>query len=104
MDGKGHLWSRECIPRQITQDGKTILLRLCSLCGRNFAQRIDGPDWRAVHIGVFRVELLADAVNKRWREEECPRRRDPDDAIARTAGPFQIRKFCGPEKKRKVVS
>ena len=101
MDGKGHLWSRECIPRQITQDGKTILLRLCSLCGRNFAQRIDDPDWRAVHIGVFRVELLADAVNKRWREEECPRRRDPDDAIARTAGAVSNKEVLRSRKKEK---
>jgi hypothetical protein len=42
MDDKNHLWSTESIPHRIEQDGKTILLRQCSLCGRDFAQGIGG--------------------------------------------------------------
>jgi len=48
-DGKNHHWSGS-ISRQIQQDGKTILLRHCSLCGRDFALRMDGSNWRAVYI------------------------------------------------------
>jgi hypothetical protein len=50
---------------------------------RDFAQGIDGSAWRAVYIGLFKVELLADAVNERWLNEECPKQRLPDDDQAR---------------------
>lgn len=76
-----HVWSGN--PRQTKQDGTTIILRQCSLCRRDFAQGVDDSDWRAAYIGVFKVELLADAVNERWLKEECPRRRVPEDDIAR---------------------
>jgi len=82
-DGKNHHWSGS-ISRQIQQDGKTILLRHCSLCGRDFALRMDGSNWRAVYIGVFRIKPLADPVNQRWLEEECPKERLPEDDIARS--------------------
>jgi hypothetical protein len=87
MDDKNHLWSGESIPHRIDQDGKTILLRQCSLCGRDFAQGIGGCGWRAVYIGVFKVEVLADAVRKRWLKEECPRQRLPTDEKARATRP-----------------
>jgi hypothetical protein len=83
MDNKNHVWSGGNTPHRIKQDGRAVLLRKCSLCRRDFAQGIDGLDWRAVHIGVFKVELLPDAVSSRWLEEECPRYLLPDDDIAR---------------------
>jgi hypothetical protein len=48
----------------------------------DFAQGFSRPAWRAVHIGVFKVEPLSDAVNKRWLEEDCPGRRIPEDEKA----------------------
>jgi hypothetical protein len=84
MDDANHVWSNTNKPHRIEQDGRTILLRQCLLCRRDFAQGIDGSGWRAVYIGVFKVELLADAVNERWLNEECPKQRLPDDDEART--------------------
>jgi hypothetical protein len=40
-------------------------------------------DWRAIYIAIFKVELLANVVTKRWLQEEFPRRRLPDDDVAR---------------------
>jgi hypothetical protein len=51
MDDKNHLWCN-AIPRQIKQGGDTLFLRQCELCGRDFAQRLGGWNWRAVSIGV----------------------------------------------------
>ena len=79
MDDANHVWSNTNKSHRIEQDGRSIFLRQCSLCRRDFAQGIDGSDWRAVYIGVFKVQLLADAVNERWLNEECPKRRLPDD-------------------------
>jgi len=46
-----HLWS-EGNRREFKQDGKTISLRRCSSCGRDFAQGLNGDGWHAVHVRV----------------------------------------------------
>jgi hypothetical protein len=84
MDNANHIWSGGNNPHRIEQDGTNIFLRQCSLCRRDFALGIDGLDWRAVYVGVFRVELLADVVNEQWLKEECPKQRLPGDDKART--------------------
>ena len=63
-----HLWS-DANPRQFAQDGKTIKLRQCSRCRRDFAQGLDGASWDAVHLGVFKVNLLEKSVSDRWLQE-----------------------------------
>jgi hypothetical protein len=83
MDDASHVWSNRNKPHRIEQDGRSIFLRQCLLCRRDFAQGIDGSAWRAVYIGVFKVELLANAVNERWLNEECPKQRLPNDDQAR---------------------
>ena len=78
-----HIWSRTS-PRQLRQDGDTIFLRQCLRCGRDFAQGLGGSDWCAVHLGAFKVELLADKpASERWLKEECPKIRLPADDVAR---------------------
>jgi hypothetical protein len=77
-----HIWL-ERISRQFKQEGKTILLRQCSLCRRDFAQGLDGSDWRPVYVGIFRVELLAKAASERWLNERCPGKQLPDDDVVR---------------------
>jgi hypothetical protein len=83
IENTTHIWSCRNNSRQLKQDGMTIILRQCSCCRRDFAQGIDGLDWRAAYLGVFKIELLADAISKQWLEEDCPKRRLPGDDIAR---------------------
>ena len=75
---KTHIWS--ALPRQIFQDGRTIAHQRCLRCSRDFALELDGSGWHAVYVGVFRVELLAEAVNRRWLSEDCPKKILPADA------------------------
>jgi hypothetical protein len=77
-----HIWL-ERNSRQFKQEGKTILLRQCSICRRDFAQGLDGPDWRPVYVGIFKVELLAKAASERWLNEKCPGKQLPDDDVVR---------------------
>ena len=77
-----HRWSNRN-PRQFKQGGKTILLRQCSRCGRDFAKGLDGSDWYPVYLGAFTVEHLAKHVSELWLKEECPGIRLPGDDIAR---------------------
>jgi hypothetical protein len=86
IENTTHIWSGENNPHRIKQDGRSVLLRQCSSCRRDFAQGIDGLDWRAVYIGVFKIEVLADAISSQWLEEDCPKRRLSADDIARTTG------------------
>ena len=74
-----HHWSDGPSPHRIRQNGRTILHQRCALCGRDFAQGLDGAGWQAVHAGVFTVELLAEAVNERWLAEDCPIRLTASD-------------------------
>jgi hypothetical protein len=77
-----HLWS-DGNPRPFTQNGKTIILRQCSRCRRDFAQGLDGAGWHGVYVGVFKVELLPKAVNIRWVQSECPKQLLAQDDIDR---------------------
>ena len=77
-----HLWL-ERNPRQFKQGGETITLRQCWLCRRDFAQGLNGADWSAVYVGIFKVEPLPKAINDRWLSEKCPTRHLPDDDVAR---------------------
>jgi len=76
-----HRWSEN--PRQFTQNGKTIILRQCARCRRDFALGLDGASWNAVHLGVFKVVVLAEDVNDRWLHEPCPEERSPLDDVDR---------------------
>ena len=80
-----HLWSHRN-SRQFKQEGKTILLRQCSRCGRDFAKGLDGSERCAVYLGAFKVERLAQAINGRWLKEACPRMHLSDDDVARGHG------------------
>jgi hypothetical protein len=77
-----HLWL-ERNPREFKQGDQTITLRQCSLCRRDFAQGLNGTDWSAVYVGIFKVELLPEAISDRWLNEKCPMRQLPDDDAAR---------------------
>src|ERR1700676_3914049 len=77
-----HIWL-ERTSRQFKQEGQTILLRQCSLCRRDFAQGFDGPDWRPVYVGIFKVELLARPDSERSMNERCPGKQLPDDDVVR---------------------
>jgi hypothetical protein len=68
-----HVWSDGNTPRQIMQDGRTIIHQRCLSCGRDFALELDGSGWHAIYVGAFRVELLAESVTRRWLGEECPK-------------------------------
>jgi len=67
-----HLWSNGGPPRQITQDGRTVVHHRCVRCGRDFALELDGSGWHAIYVGLLRVELLAESVSRRWLAEKCP--------------------------------
>ena len=77
-----HLWS-DGNPRSFTQNGKTIVLRQCSRCRRDFAQGLDGAGWHAVYVGVFKAELLPKAVSDRWLQSECPKQLLAQDDLDR---------------------
>jgi hypothetical protein len=66
----------------IKVDGITLLLFHCVLCGREFAREPDQSEWRAAHVGPFRVKFMPDAVNERWVSEPCP---GSSEAIPNTA-------------------
>ena len=79
---KTHVWS-DSIPRQILQDGRTIAHQRCLRCGRDFGFELGGSGWRAVYVGLLRVELLAEKINERWLSEECPKQILPTDGVDR---------------------
>lgn len=68
-----HVFSDGATPHTIHQDGRTIYHHRCINCGRDFAQGLNGAGWQAVHISLFRIELLADGVTDQWIGEECPK-------------------------------
>ena len=71
---KTHVWPDDFPPQEIYHDGKLYLHQKCAKCGRDFLREPDSTDWKAAHIGAFKIELLADSVSDRWVNEECPRR------------------------------
>ena len=66
------LESHQCNGREVQIDGQTFLHLHCRRCGRDFAKRVDGTEWRAVHLGIFQFNLLDELTQKRWTSEECP--------------------------------
>jgi hypothetical protein len=46
--------------------------------GREFARESEQVAWKAVHVGVCRVEFLDVAVSRQWVSEPC-RGRLPED-------------------------
>jgi hypothetical protein len=50
-------------------DGKTLILYHCPQCGRDFAREENEVEWRAAHIGAFKVDFLQD---EQWAAEPCP--------------------------------
>jgi hypothetical protein len=80
---QSHAWTHGLPPRQILQDGRTILHHRCNRCGRDFGFELDGSGWHAVYVGVFRVDLLVENVSRRWVTDVCPGRILPDDDIDR---------------------
>ena len=76
---RSHSFS-EAVPRQIRQDGKTLVLFRCQKCWRDFVRGSDpATPWQAAYVGVLRVELLSERVNQRWMAEHCPMRLIPSD-------------------------
>ena len=69
----GHNWTKQRL-RMIRIDGTTVYHHGCVKCGRDFAKEPDG-DWRAVYVGIFRLELLAQEITDRWMAERCPEQR-----------------------------
>jgi hypothetical protein len=68
-----HVWSDdESAPHQINQDGKVILHRRCTGCGRDFAREVISSEWQAARLGAFRIEFLAKSVTEIWVNQECP--------------------------------
>lgn len=80
---QSHSWSDGDQPRQINQDGRSILHHRCARCGRDFAQGLDGAGWQAVYVGVFKIALLPDGVTDKWLSEPCPKQLMPEDNDAR---------------------
>lgn len=75
-----HLWEK---PRSFKQGGKTLLLRQCVRCGRDFALGFDGENWLPIYLGAFKVDALGKEARDRWLSEKCPRMRLPDDDVDR---------------------
>jgi hypothetical protein len=78
-----HSWTKGLPPRQILQDGRTLLHHHCNRCGRDFGFELDGSGWHAIYVGVFRVEVLVENVSRRWVTDMCPGRLLPSDDIDR---------------------
>ena len=66
-----HSWSNSK-PRNIRKDGRLVLLHHCVSCGRDFAKEEGDEYWRAAHVGVFGVDILAEDVNEKWIGEGFP--------------------------------
>jgi hypothetical protein len=81
-DDQGHKWTEQC-PRTVKIDGKVVLHRRCASCGRDFARMEQQGDWKAVYVGVFRLEPLAQEIGDRWLAERCPEQRLVSDDSAR---------------------
>jgi hypothetical protein len=44
--------------REVKTNGTPLILIRCPRCAREFAREPDQSAWRAVHVGVFRVQFL----------------------------------------------
>ncbi len=93
-----HNWSNGQF-RQFRQDGKTLTLRQCSLCRRDFAQGF-GPKWQAAYVSVFKVDPLPKTVSDRWLQDPCPMRQIAEAKIEQ----FPSASECGRCSKGSSVS
>ena len=66
-----HKWLRNN-SREISLDGKSLVIFHCTECGRDFARQPETSDWKAVHVGPFRIDFLPDSANEHWLSEPCP--------------------------------
>ena len=71
-----HLWVGNH-SREITIDGKPIVLYRCPLCSRDFSREPDESSWRAILVSTFRIAYLPDEVSQEWLTEPCPGRPRP---------------------------
>jgi len=69
-----HFWSDGLNPHQVFQDGRTIVHHRCLKCARDFAFELDGSGWHAAYVGIFKIEHLAESVNRQWMTQQCPGR------------------------------
>jgi hypothetical protein len=70
---------------EVKIDEKVLLLFHCPQCGRDFARGADESVWRAVRIGTFRVDFLADQQSV---SQPCPGVPSPSqDSIFSAANP-----------------
>jgi hypothetical protein len=46
---------------------------------RDFARLLNEGEWRAVHLGVLKFNLLNEETNRRWVSEDCPGKRLPGE-------------------------
>jgi hypothetical protein len=76
-----HFWGTYNRPREVKTNGTSLILYRCPRCAREFAREPDQSAWRAVHVGVFRVEFLDNAANRRWISEPCPGRLPEDERV-----------------------
>lgn len=58
--------------RAIKTEGRSLILHHCARCGRDFAQEPGKSNWRAIRVGAFRVDFLADDLSQQWVSEPCP--------------------------------
>jgi hypothetical protein len=66
-----HLWSGNQ-PRELEIEGKPVVLFRCPVCERNFAREHGESNWRAAHVGTFRITYLSDPLSRQWVSEPCP--------------------------------
>ena len=74
MEYKGletHLWSGNHL-RELEIDGTPIVLFRCPVCERYFAREHGVSNWRAAHVGTFRVTYFSDSISQQWVSEPCP--------------------------------
>jgi hypothetical protein len=72
-----HLWA-DLDSREVKINGRPVNLFRCSRCAREFAREADQLTWKAVSVGPFQVDVLDDAVSRRWISEPCPGRSQGD--------------------------
>jgi len=59
-------------PKVTIKMAEQSITERCFRCGRDFGHELNGARWKAVYVGIFRMELLADRVTDRWPPEKCP--------------------------------
>jgi hypothetical protein len=85
-----HEWSRG-LGQTVGVGGKFLLHRSCVVCGRNFMVDLDSDDLFAVNVAALQFQRLAREVSERWRRENCPGKRLPNDEtdkVTRVQLPF----------------